>query len=96
MHTTTLPNDARIAVIGGGPAGIANAKELAELSSDDPTSVKLVRRTGEIFAEIGDVESALKWYRRALEVNPNMLGVEMNIRMIEERMKAHRRPGQST
>ena len=30
MHTTALPNDARIAVIGGGPAGIAAAKELAE------------------------------------------------------------------
>ena len=30
MHTTALPNDARIAVIGGGPAGIATAKELAE------------------------------------------------------------------
>ncbi len=30
MHTTALPNDARIAVIGGGPAGIATAKELVE------------------------------------------------------------------
>ena len=30
MHTTALPSDARIAVIGGGPAGIASAKELAE------------------------------------------------------------------
>jgi dimethylaniline monooxygenase (N-oxide forming) len=30
MHTTALPKDARIAVIGGGPAGIASAKELAE------------------------------------------------------------------
>jgi dimethylaniline monooxygenase (N-oxide forming) len=30
MHNTALPNDARIAVIGGGPAGIATAKELAE------------------------------------------------------------------
>jgi dimethylaniline monooxygenase (N-oxide forming) len=30
MHSTALPNDARIAVIGGGPAGIATAKELAE------------------------------------------------------------------
>ncbi len=30
MHTTALPTDARIAVIGGGPAGIATAKELTE------------------------------------------------------------------
>jgi dimethylaniline monooxygenase (N-oxide forming) len=30
MNNTALPNDARIAVIGGGPAGIATAKELAD------------------------------------------------------------------
>jgi cation diffusion facilitator CzcD-associated flavoprotein CzcO len=30
MHTTALPTSARIAVIGGGPAGIATAKELIE------------------------------------------------------------------
>jgi dimethylaniline monooxygenase (N-oxide forming) len=34
MHTTALPNDARIAVIGGGPAGIATARELAERGFD--------------------------------------------------------------
>ena len=34
MHTTALPNDARIAVIGGGPAGIATTKELLERGFD--------------------------------------------------------------
>jgi tetratricopeptide (TPR) repeat protein len=51
---------------------------------------------GQIHFQLEDYPSALKWYRRALEVNPNMVGVEMNIKMIEERMKAPRRPGQST
>jgi tetratricopeptide (TPR) repeat protein len=51
---------------------------------------------GQIYAELGDLEKALHWYRRALEVNPNMLGVEMNIRMIEERLRARPAPGQST
>jgi tetratricopeptide (TPR) repeat protein len=50
----------------------------------------------QIHFQLEDYPSALKWYRRALEVNPNMVGVEMNIKMIEERMKAPRRPGQST
>jgi tetratricopeptide (TPR) repeat protein len=44
--------------------------ELEALTSDDPQSAKLCRRTGEIYAELGDVASALKWYRRAHEFEP--------------------------
>ena len=46
MHTTALPNDARIAVIGGGPAGIATAKELAErgFSVARPRAIRRPRR----------------------------------------------------
>ena len=42
---------------------------------------------GQIYLQLEDEESALKWFRRALEVNPNMLGVEMNVRMLEQRLK---------
>ena len=51
---------------------------------------------GQIYLQLGDEETALKWFRRALEVNPNMLGVEMNIRLLEERLKGRRGPGRST
>jgi tetratricopeptide (TPR) repeat protein len=51
---------------------------------------------GQIYLQLDDEEAALKWFRRALEVNPNMLGVEMNIKMLEERLKGRRAPGQST
>ena len=51
---------------------------------------------GQIYLQLEDEESALKWFRRALEVNPNMVGVEMNVRMLEERLKARRAPGRST
>ena len=51
---------------------------------------------GQIYLQLEDEEAALKWFRRALEVNPNMLSVEMNIRMLEERLKGRRAPGQST
>ena len=51
---------------------------------------------GQIYLQLEDEETALKWFRRALEVNPNMLGVEMNIKMLEERLKGRRAPGQST
>lgn len=51
---------------------------------------------GQIYLQLADEEKALEWFRRALEVNPNMLGVEMNVRMLEERLKSPRAPGQST
>jgi tetratricopeptide (TPR) repeat protein len=51
---------------------------------------------GQIYLQLEDEEAALKWFRRALEVNPNMLSVEINIKMLEERLKGRRAPGQST
>jgi hypothetical protein len=35
-------------------------------------------------------DQSLAWFRKALEVNPNMVGVEMNIKQIELRMKEKR------
>ena len=46
---------------------------------------------GQIYLQLDDEESALKWFRRALEVNPNLLGVEMNIKMLEERLRERSR-----
>jgi tetratricopeptide (TPR) repeat protein len=44
--------------------------ELTEVTADDAQTAKLSRRTGEIFADLGDVASALTWYRRAHEFEP--------------------------
>ena len=46
---------------------------------------------GQIYLQLDDEESALKWFRRALEVNPNMLSVEMNIKMLEDRLRERSR-----
>jgi tetratricopeptide (TPR) repeat protein len=46
---------------------------------------------GQIYMQLDDEESALKWFRRALEVNPNMLSVEMTIKMLEERLRERSR-----
>jgi tetratricopeptide (TPR) repeat protein len=67
-----------------------------EVLKRNPRHFGALSGLGQIHFQLEDYPSALKWYRRALEVNPNMVGVEMNIKMIEERMKAPRRPGQST
>lgn len=45
---------------------------------------------GQIYFQLEDDEKALQWWRRALEVNPNMLGVEINIKLAEERLKLKR------
>ena len=51
---------------------------------------------GQIYLQMNDEPKALEWFRRALEVNPNMVSVEMNVKMLEERIKGRRGPGQST
>ncbi|HJT60276.1 MAG TPA: tetratricopeptide repeat protein [Burkholderiales bacterium] len=51
---------------------------------------------GQIYLQLEDDAKALEAFRRALAVNPNMVGVEMNLRMLEERLRSPRAPGQST
>ena len=46
------------------------AAELSALTSDDASTAKLARRTGEIYADLGEIGSALVWYRRAHEFEP--------------------------
>ena len=45
---------------------------------------------GQIYTRLERYDEALAWFRRALEVNPNMLGVEINIKSIEMRQKEKR------
>jgi tetratricopeptide (TPR) repeat protein len=45
---------------------------------------------GQIHLQLEDYERSLEWFRKALEVNPNMLGVEFNIKGIERRLKERR------
>ncbi len=45
---------------------------------------------GQIYLALEDYEQALAWFRRALEVDPNLEGVELNIRTLEEILKRRR------
>lgn len=67
-----------------------------EVLKRNPRHFGALSGMGQIYAQLEDYENALRWYRRALEVNPNMLGVEMNIRLIEEKLRARPAPGRST
>ncbi|HEU4351291.1 MAG TPA: tetratricopeptide repeat protein [Burkholderiales bacterium] len=67
-----------------------------EVLKRNPRHFGALSGMGQIYVQLEDYENALRWYRRALEVNPNMLGVEMNIRLLEEKLKDRRAPGRST
>ena len=67
-----------------------------EVLKRNPRHFGALSGLGQIHLALKDEEAALAWFRRALEVNPNMVGVEFNIRMLEERRRDHRAPGQST
>jgi len=67
-----------------------------EVLKRNPRHFGALSGLGQIYVQLEDYAAALEWYRRALEVNPNMVGVEMSIRVLEERLKARRAPGQST
>jgi len=67
-----------------------------EVLKRNPRHFGALSGLGQIHLALEDEETALGWFRRALEVNPNMVGVEFNIRMLEERRRDRRAPGQST
>jgi tetratricopeptide (TPR) repeat protein len=67
-----------------------------EVLKRNPRHFGALSGMGQIYFQLEDWGSALGWYRRALAVNPNMLGVEMNIRLIEEKLKDPRAPGRAT
>ena len=46
------------------------ASELEAITGDDETTAKLARRTGAIYADLGEVPAALKWYRRVHAFEP--------------------------
>src|SRR5260221_10669331 len=46
---------------------------------------------GQIYTKLEQYEKALEWFRRALEVNPNMIGVEINIESVKQLLKERRK-----
>lgn len=62
----------RLAKVAGAEKRLAEiyAKELGEQTSDDASSAKLCRITGDLFVAQGEQEAALTWYRRAHAESP--------------------------
>jgi tetratricopeptide (TPR) repeat protein len=62
-----------------------------EVLKRNPQHFGALSGTGQIHYTLENYELALVWFRRALEVNPNMVGVEMNIHRTQERLQEQRR-----
>jgi tetratricopeptide (TPR) repeat protein len=65
-----------------------------EVLKRNPAHFGALSGLGQIHFQLEQYESALAWFRRALEVNPNLSGVQENIRGLEELLKERR--GRST
>jgi tetratricopeptide (TPR) repeat protein len=61
-----------------------------EVLKRNPKHFGALSGLGQIYAKLEQYDEALKWFRRALEVNPNMAGVELNIKQLEEQLKKKR------
>ena len=68
--------------------------DCGEVLRRNPLHFGALSGMGEIHLQLEQYDEALRWYRRALEVNPNMTGVELNIKAIEELLREKR--GRST
>jgi len=72
---------------GDYPRSLADC---AEVVKRNPSHFGALSGYGQVYFRLEDYEKALQWWRRALEVNPNMTSVEINIKQTEELVKKRR------
>jgi tetratricopeptide (TPR) repeat protein len=87
----TIAELERLAKVAGAEKRLAEifAGELEKLASDDPASARLARRTGELFASLGELERALSFYRRALGFEPESRSLFESIDELLTRTSRH-------
>jgi tetratricopeptide (TPR) repeat protein len=62
-----------------------------EVLKRNPNHFGALSGAGQIHFALENYALALVWFRRALEVNPNMIGVEINIQRTQERLQQKQR-----
>jgi tetratricopeptide (TPR) repeat protein len=58
--------------------------DCAEVVKRNPSHFGALAGYGQIYLQLGEYEKARDYFRRALEVNPNLDGVEFNLRLLEK------------
>ena len=64
--------------------------DCAEVIKRNPTHFGALSGYGQVYFQLEEYDQAIRWWKRALEVNPNMIGVEINIKGTEELLKKKR------
>ena len=72
---------------GDYPKSLADC---AEVIKRNPSHFGALSGYGQVYFQLEEYDQAIRWWRRALEVNPNMMGVEINIKSTEELLKKKR------
>lgn len=62
-----------------------------EVLKRNPSHFGALSGYGQIMFNLERYEEALKWWRRALEVNPNLLSVEINVKTLERILEERRK-----
>ena len=62
-----------------------------EVVKRNPQHFGAISGYGQIYFRLEQYDKALEYWRRALEVNPNMVGVEVNIKGVEQLLEKKRR-----
>jgi tetratricopeptide (TPR) repeat protein len=73
---------------GNYPQSIADCDEVLKRN---PAHFGAISGYGQIYFKLERYDKAIEWWRKALAVNPNMLGVELNIKEAERLMQEKRR-----
>ena len=72
---------------GDYPKSLADC---AEVIKRNPSHFGALSGYGQVYFQLEEYDQAIRWWKRALEVNPNMTGVEINIKSTEELLKKKR------
>ena len=62
-------------------------KDCAEVIKRNPQHFGALSGYGMIYVRLGRLETALGYFERALEINPNMRGVEESIKLIRDKLR---------
>ena len=61
--------------------------DCGEVLKRNPKHFGALSGMGLVYTKLERYDEALKWFRKALDVNPNMAGVEMNIELLKQKQQ---------
>ena len=71
----------------------SSLKDCGEVLKRNPVHFGALAGCGQIYAQTGEYEKALDYFKRALAVNPNLEGVEFNARLLEHFLAERKKKG---